>query len=157
MDAISDSYSDDKREGHNVGRVKRNAEPAHEASHPDRADGDRQKSEKDLKERSKVKKDKKYNGCESPSGSFDIGNFKDLCIIIKLGGSAGGSGNNRAQFFDEMFLSAAFPDVLFGVNLDEVFTRNADEAISERNRKIFDLQACVRRLVLQKSEGLSDI
>ena len=62
IDPVGDADADDEREGHDIGGVEGNAEAAHEADHPDEADGDGKESEDDVEEAAEMDEDESSTG-----------------------------------------------------------------------------------------------
>ena len=59
-------------------------------------------------------------------------------------------GSHLAQIGDELFLLPPFPDILFGIDLQQVFAGDPDETVAERRGKVIDGQSAAVILLLDR-------
>ena len=126
--------------------------PAHDAAQPERADRHRQQRQNHRADTAEVNEHQHGNRDQRIQRRLLVAALEQRRVFQQLHRRAGHIRIKRPQLADKFFLLLALPDVFLGINLEQMFSVDADEAIAQRRRQILHPQLFPVVLLLQRFE-----
>ena len=157
VDAVRHADAQHERQGHDIRRIEGHSKKAHQPAQPDRADRHGQQGEQNGRQAAKVDDDQQDDGTQRIQRRLLVTFLQQFSVFQQLHRGAGDVGINRPQLIHELFLVGPLPDILLGINLEQIFSRQAHKPGAERRRQILHPQRRAVVLVAQDLEGFPHV